>query len=289
MGKEAGKIFRQIFEGSKKDKNVLGMFLGGSRGKGTAKKQSDYDVYLIVKNKKTPHYRKKYPRNRHRKLDVSVFSLSEFQKYAKWGSPEECDRYNFWQITAMIDKTKNRRIQRIIDEKSRIPKKEAKKFIRGHIDSYINAVHRSLNCLRKNNLFGARLQASQSVPLFFDIIFALHNRRLRPYPEYMEWEMKTFPLAKLPIKPKQITRSISKILDDANAREQQKIFRVCEDLCRSEGYGKLFDSWGEDIVRIKTYRKRKKPRKKKKTAKKEHEPQQKKKLSLLILREKRKG
>lgn len=132
MEKEPGKIFSQIVGEAKNDKNILGLFLGGSRGKGLAKKNSDYDVYVIVRNKKEKSYKKKYPYKKYKKVDIIVFSLMGFQKQAKWGSPTEWNRYNYWQIKTIVDKTKNKRIQKIINEKS-IFSMKSNKIIRSTI------------------------------------------------------------------------------------------------------------------------------------------------------------
>ncbi len=121
------------------------------------------------------------------------------------------------------------------------------------LDGYINYLYRSLKCHRGNDLMAARLEAAFSIPYFLDVIFALHDRRLRPYYKYLEWELTTFPLKKFPMKPKQILNVISKILDDADIKMQQKLLKISEEVFGREGYGKAFDSWGEDLYWMKNY------------------------------------
>jgi hypothetical protein len=73
------------------------------------------------------------------------------------------------------------------------------KFIAGVLDAYINYTYRSLKCLREGHFLGARLEATIEIGFFFDLIFALHNGRLKPFYKYLEWEMATYPLVKIPM------------------------------------------------------------------------------------------
>ena len=45
------EIFNKFVEEARKDPNIIGFFLNGSRGKGQATKYSDYDIEVIVKDK----------------------------------------------------------------------------------------------------------------------------------------------------------------------------------------------------------------------------------------------
>ena len=57
MTKKTEKVFNKILEEVKKDPNILGFFLGGSRSKGKITKHSDYDVYIIVKDEFLKKYK----------------------------------------------------------------------------------------------------------------------------------------------------------------------------------------------------------------------------------------
>jgi hypothetical protein len=47
---ELERIFNEVYETAKRDPNILGLILGGSRGKEFATEYSDYDTYMVVKD-----------------------------------------------------------------------------------------------------------------------------------------------------------------------------------------------------------------------------------------------
>lgn len=237
--------FENFLREAKADSNIIGFFLGGSRGKGIGNKFSDYDVYVIVKNGKAEFYKRKYGKITDKNFEFMIYSFNEFKNYAEWGSAEEWARYNCAHIKTLINK--NGKIQKIIDEKAKISSNKIKSFIKEKLDGYINYTYRSIKCFKNKNLFAARLQAAYSIPYFLDIIFALDNGRIRPYAEYLEWELENFPLKNFPLKSKKIIKSITKILNNADLKTQQNLLKICEKVFRREGYGKIFDGWeGKD-------------------------------------------
>ena len=248
--KSPEKVFDEYVEEAKKDPSIIGFFLSGSRGKNRQTKHSDYDIEIVVKDEDVKSYKKKYKKLSRFPFGFSVFALSEFKTHAERGSPFEWNRPSYTYINAIIDKTGE--IQKLIEQKGKIPKSEIKKHISGHLDGYINHVYRSLKCLRDENPIGARKEASRSIHTFLDIIFALEGRHV-PYYKYLEWELKAHPLKKFRMHPNEITGSILKILETADVKTQQKLFDAVEKIFRKEGYGKVFDSWSpEQIKFIKT-------------------------------------
>ena len=247
----AKKEFTILYEEAKSDPNIVGFFLGGSRGKGFETKYSDYDVYIIVKDNMIKEYRWKYPKRKYEGIDLIVFSFSEFERYAHWGSTETWDRYSFVHVKALIDK--NGKTQEILDKLGIIPEKHLSKFIAGSLDAYINSVYRSLKCIRDEDIEAARLEAALSIPAFLNVIFAIHKGRLRPYFKYLKWELETFPLTKFPIDTEEIISMLMKILDSADSKSQQHLLRITEEILRKEGFGNVFDSWGNDFPWMKNF------------------------------------
>ncbi|MHA1885177.1 MAG: nucleotidyltransferase domain-containing protein [Promethearchaeota archaeon] len=245
------EIFKKLCNKAKKDSNIVGFFLGGSRGKGFQTKHSDYDTYIIVKDSFINQYKEKYPFRKFPGIDLIIFSISQFENYARWGSDEMWDRYSFSHVKALIDK--NGKIQEILDEKGKIPEKLLSKFIAGSLDAYINYLYRSLKCIRDGNIEAARLEAALSIPGFLNVIFAIHNGRLRPYYKYLIWELETFPLTKFPLDAKQIISILMKILDSADSKTQQRLLRITEEILRKEGFGNVFESWGDDFPWMKNF------------------------------------
>ncbi|NHI94852.1 MAG: hypothetical protein EAX96_20350 [Candidatus Lokiarchaeota archaeon] len=244
--------FNDLYEIAKKDPNILGFFLSGSRSKGFQNKFSDYDVYFIVEDNSIYDYQKKYPKHLYEKIDLMVLSLTEFKELARWGHDSWLFRYEFAHLHAIIDK--NGEIQKIIDEKARIPKENYIEFIEKSLDGYINYVYRSIKCIRDGNFFAARLEASFSIPFFFDVIFAIHERRIRPYYKYLKWEMEKFPLNKLPLNAEEIIYKINRILDNADLQTQQDLLRMVEKVLINEGFKKIFTSWEDDFPWMKSFK-----------------------------------
>ena len=246
------EIYENIYNEAKTDPNIIGFFLGGSRGKGFQAKDSDYDTYIIVKDNVVKEYKEKYPFRKCEGVYLIVFSFSEFKKYASWGSSEAWDRYSFAHVKALFDK--NGKIQELLDEKAKVPEKFLSKFIAGALDGYVNFLYRSLKCIRDGDFEAARLEAAFSIPVFLDVIFAIHNSRLRPYYKYLKWELESFPLTKFPMTGEEIVNNLMEILDNADYKAQQKFLNTTEIVLRKEGFGKVFESWGEDFSWMKSFK-----------------------------------
>ena len=246
------EIYEKIYNEAENDPNIIGFFLGGSRGKGFQTKDSDYDTYIIVEDNIVIEYKEKYPLRKSKGIDLIVFSFSEFKKYASWGSSEAWDRYSFAHVKTQLDK--NGKIQELLDDKAKVPEKFLSKFIAGALDGYVNFLYRSLKCIRDGDIEAARLEAAFSLPVFLDVIFAIHDGRLRPYYKYLKWELESFPLIKFPMTGEEIVNNLMKILDSADNKAQRKFLNTTEIILRKEGFGKVFESWGEDFPWMKNFR-----------------------------------
>jgi predicted nucleotidyltransferase len=237
---EISKKFDYLLHMAKEDSNVTGFILLGSRGKGFENEYSDYDIIIIAEDNFLEICKEKYEKEHSEKLDLGVLSLSEFENYAEWSSQTSWDRYTFSHVKALVDKTGE--IQRMIDLKGQIPESVRNDVIADSLDAYINQVYRSMKCFRTGNIVGARLEASREIPYLLDFIFALHNR-LKPFYGYLEKELKSYPLEKMPWKTEDFLRKILLILSTADIDTQQELLKSVEILSRKEGFGKVFDDW----------------------------------------------
>jgi len=131
--KSSERIFNLLHEEAEEDPNIIGFFLGGSRGKDFVTEHADYDVYIIVKDGLVKSYMKllkeRFPvhdfyiwvEDVTEKLEIKdfggimVFSLSGFEEHATIGTPFEWNRYNFTHLKAPVDK--NGQIQKLVDMK----------------------------------------------------------------------------------------------------------------------------------------------------------------------------
>lgn len=243
MKKVSDKDFKTLLTDAKKDPNILGFFLGGSRGKGFHDSKSDYDVRMVVKNSVAVKYKNKYNRRDWVDVDLAIDSLDDFKKYAVWGSGGAWDRYDFTHVKVLVDKTN---IQKIVNEKGSIPKSKQRTFIAGSLDAYINGVFRSVKSLDRGDEIGALLEAVNSIPFLLDAVFALEARP-RPFYRYLAKELKKYPLKKLSWSSEVFLKKIVKVITSGDLKVQQEILRETEKTFRKFGYGKVFNGWeGKD-------------------------------------------
>lgn len=239
--------FKEIVEKARNDPNIIGLYLSGSRGKGKQTKYSDYDVEIVVKDEVREEYEDKFKQKQKKGISFCIFSLTEFEKYADIGSEFEWDKPSFTFVKAIIDK--NGKIQELIDNKGKIPDKNLNKYVSGYLDGYINYVYRSIKCYRDNNILGARLEAARSLNYFLIIIFGIDGR-LTPYYKYLEWELKEHPLKKFKMSSKEIIQSILRILERGDIITQQKLFYSVEKVFKNAGYGRVFNNWDKEAIKL---------------------------------------
>lgn len=242
--------FALIIAQSRKDPEILGLIPTGSRGKGWAQETSDYDAIMVVRDESVEAYRERYSEERWQVLDLRVMSFSEFEAYASWGSEYAWDRYTFANLEALADKTGD--IQRLIDEKGRIPDEVRDQFVAEALDGYINCFYRSVKCIRNGNLLGARMEAADAIQSMLTVIFGREGRH-RPFSGYLEREIRRYPLKDFPLDWREFLPLLDSILDDANLEAQRHLFTIVEALCRFDGHDAVFDAWGDDLEWMKTY------------------------------------
>lgn len=113
----ADEPFRQLLEEAHADPAVLGLVLGGSRGKGFETAGSDYDLYLILRDDaagRRDHYAAHYPPP----IGINPYTLGQFSAHAEWDSSTEWDRYGLARAPVLLDK--NGRIGPLVAAKGRV-------------------------------------------------------------------------------------------------------------------------------------------------------------------------
>ncbi len=239
--KRADKKFKKLYQELKNDPNILAFWLSGSRGKGLITKYSDYDPVIIVKNKVKNKYIKKYIKDSSdHGFDFIIKTLGELKKHAIPGSDTAWERFNYAYIKVLFGKMK--KIQKIIDEKSVVSKKEAKKTISSGLDAFINQIYRSAKCKRDGNFAASRLEMAEAVPPFLNCIFALEGR-VKPYYKYLELDLKNHPLKKLPWSGAELIKKLVKILKEGDEKTLMELFKKTRPIFRKSGYGSIYDSW----------------------------------------------
>lgn len=229
-----GLTFEQLVERAREDDRVVGLFLGGSRGKGAnVRPDSDYDVRLVLAREDAEAY-DEYDTPRGVTVEVAVLTLDEFREVREW------DRYTLTHTHAVVDKTGE--VQRLIDAQGRLTPAEAAERAPLALDAYMNSLHRSL----KRPGLAARIHAAESVVHLLTCLFAL-EARIRPFHDYLEWELVNHPLQGWPAD--ELLPRIEHVL--AGEREpQQELFRRVEPHVRGFFLGDVVDGWEPDVPRM---------------------------------------
>jgi predicted nucleotidyltransferase len=131
----ADEAYRDLLALARRDPNVIGLFLGGSRGKGLVTERSDYDVYVIV-DKKVGEYRRRFPLRHGDDPEIIVMSLAEFRRHAEVGSELEWNRYTFAHVVPVVDRTGE--IGELLEEKGQLPRDAARRIAAQALDDYMN-------------------------------------------------------------------------------------------------------------------------------------------------------
>jgi 2'-5' RNA ligase/predicted nucleotidyltransferase len=239
---EAEDVFNGLADQLKADKSVIGYFLSGSRGKGFNTPDSDFDVVIIAHDRAGTEVRERYPFRYHPEVDCTVHTLDEFRSYAAFGSSSGWDRYSFAHLSVEFDRSGE--LQKLVDEKGRLPESDRERLLREALDAYINSTYRSMKRTARGEYLGARLEAVQSIPHLLDLVFALEGRHA-PFPGYLEQELENYPLTRLPFPPKKLVEMIGSILG-AVVDAQQETLRLLESIRRDEGLGDVIGAWGDD-------------------------------------------
>jgi hypothetical protein len=235
--------FQQILDDARADPYVIGMCLGGSRGKGFEDKFSDYDICIIMADETPEPMRERYLRLNSTLIDLWTITLSEFREAAAWGSSTHWNRYSYAHVSALIDKLGGE-IQQLIDDKGKIPDARREPLLRGVLDAYINSLYRSLKCIHKGNLRGARLEAHDSIGYLLDMLFGYEGRH-RPFYGYLERELRKYPLKNGLLSSDDLLAKIDAISASADRATQQELLAMVDALLRPAGFGEVFDDWEE--------------------------------------------
>lgn len=206
------------------DREVLGVVLGGSRGKGAlVTEHSDYDVWVIVRDESSL-----VPQRRGESIELITVTLDEFKRI-----PPE---YTFAHVTPLLDKGG---IAELVTAKGRVAPATAA----DPLDGYVNMLYRSLKNERDGRPFEARLDAAESIPYFLEFLFRVHGR-VRPYNKWLRWELEEHPLGP-PWTADELLRRLERLLE---TQGQTELFRDAERLARAKELGHVIDGWEPDVA-----------------------------------------
>ena len=239
-------MYRELLDACERDPNVVGLVLGGSRGKRAyVDDRSDYDVYIIVGDS-ADEYRRRFAFRRGDPVEGTVFSVDEFRAHAAIGSPSEWNRYTFAHVEPELDKLDGE-IAAIVEEKGALPRDGAPERAAEALDSYVNAYYRSAKNARLRLSDATRLDAAESIPALLVALFALENK-VRPYNKWLAWELEHHPLPCAFCAGDDIVRRTVAIVAIGDLELQQAMFRDVERHARDRGHGDVLDGWEPDLA-----------------------------------------
>jgi hypothetical protein len=232
------EVFTTLVSTAERDDRIVGIVLGGSRGKGLATERSDFDVYVVVADDVDPKtitldvdYRDG--------IDLAgVWTLGAFADYAL-GDSSDWNRYNFAHLTPSVDKLGL--VQGLCDAKEWLPPDEARTRAELLIDVYLNYRYRAAKNHADGNMAAAGIDAAESAFAMLDFIFT-SERRARPYNKFLAWELSTHPLdhdwgvAGLAATAPQLVRT-------ADLALQSACLQAVERVARELGFDPVIDAW----------------------------------------------
>jgi hypothetical protein len=130
--------FERLLQRARADANVLGVILSGSRGRGTARPESDWDCYVIVGQDDPGLAADLPPDVHHVGLDATVLTLAAFELYAAPGTRNAWEAYAFAHAAIEHDRLGGR-IAELAAAKEYLPVEVADRLARVSLDRYLNA------------------------------------------------------------------------------------------------------------------------------------------------------
>jgi hypothetical protein len=239
-------IYEDLVETARRDENVLGLVLTGSRATGVGvAESSDWDVRLIVPDELRDRYRDLLATPHGAEVEVVVLGITDLERAGAVGTTTAWDRYSWVRAQVVVD-DENGLVAEIVERKRALTAEEARTLAAEHLDDYVNWLYRSLKNDRSGLTEGARLDAAESVSSLLGFLFAVHGR-VRPFNRQLRSELEAHPFPGKPWSAEALLPLITEILSTAAGDSQRAVFRDVEILSRAHGLGDVLDSWEPDL------------------------------------------
>jgi hypothetical protein len=223
--------FEELLREAEADPDVVGVVLGGSRGKGAlVTEHSDHDVWVIVREGGYERWATVHPFRHGDPVEVILRTVAAFERH-----PPD---YTFAHVTPLVDRGG---IAELVAAKGRVDPASAAE----PLDGYVNCYYRSAKNARDGRPLEARLDAAESIPYFLDFLFATFGR-VRPYNKWLQWELEEYPLEP-PWTVDELLPRLERVLAGDQA-EQEALFRDAERLARARGLGEVIEGWEPDVA-----------------------------------------
>ena len=223
--------FDALFAEAVDDDAVVGVVLGGSRGKGDlVTERSDYDMHVIVRDDSAcARWADRHPFRHGDPTEVILTTLDRFRT-----APPD---YAFAHVSPLLDRGG---IAELVAAKGSVDPATAGE----PLDGYINMYYRSAKNARDGRSLAAQLDAVESIPYFLEFLYAAFGR-VRPYNKWLRWELENHPLPP-PWTAEELLPRLERILG-GDLDEQPRLFRDAERLARERGHADVVDGWEPDV------------------------------------------
>ena len=217
---------------------VVGAFLFGSRGREVGvDERSDWDLWIVARDDDAlARIDERFPYAHGAQVEIASSTLEGLRRHGAIGSRSEWARYQHAHVEVRVDKTGGE-LERVLGEKELLPAEHRDDVARSALGGFVNATFRSLR-------YGARLDATESVPYALQAIFAFAGR-VRPFNKYLEWELRNHPLPGW--QAETLLPLITGVLDHDRV-SQHELFRLVEGDARAHGFGAEIDDWEPDVA-----------------------------------------
>jgi hypothetical protein len=243
---DSARTYDELVEIARRDDNIVGLVLTGSRGRDFAvTNESDWDVRLVVRNEVVDRYRARFATPHGSRVEVVVFSLGEFEQVGEVGTESAWDRYSYVRANVVIDEPGGR-IGELVEEKSTLPAAAARSLAAQYLDDYVNSYYRAAKNARSGLDVEASLDAAESIAELLNFLFAVHER-VRPFNRFLRWELDNCPLPGNAWEVDSLLARLQTILSNGDMGEQQSLFRDVEILARSHDLENVIGGWEPDL------------------------------------------
>ncbi len=239
------EAFDRLLQRATDDARVVGLVVGGSRGKGLGTANSDWDVYVVVQSgDDVARVRVALLAGASQGIDLcGVFTLAQFEGHAAVGDSDEWNRYNFAHLVPALDRTPGGLLQGLCDGKEWLPEPVASHRAWAALDAYLNSYYRALMNRRDGNQVAASLDAAEAVPSLLQFVFTA-ERRVRPYNKFLAWELTTHPLERQWWPTLDVMSLLLDVVRSGSLTSLAAVFRHVEREARELGLGDIVDAWG---------------------------------------------
>src|SRR3954447_10903977 len=231
--------FARLVADAQDEERVVGLVLGGSRGKGLGTPRSDYDVYVVVRDDVDPAVPVLVADYEHDGIEVvGAWTVAGFAAYGM-GDGHDWNRYTFAHLRPPVDKLGT--LRGLCAAKEWLTAEEARGGAEQLLGVYLNSRYRAAKNHRDGDLLAATLDVAESVPAMLELVFRC-ERRVRPYNKFLQWELARHPLEHdWGIAGRAATAGA--LLRSGYPSLQAGCFQAVERVARQLGHGAVLEAW----------------------------------------------